>query len=779
MKLQDYIKYLICILLVNFGNIDCNGRVIDVTVDDQIKIRHERGVLDLLLGRFRTCGACLCGRPNRKAARLLGGEYTESHEFPWLANIHIKSKLLVSGVLINDRYVLTAASQLIGTTAHEIKASLGEYDRCNLDISSVNISVESITLHPEFNPESSTHDLALIRLSRPTKIEKRISPICLPNPGSTYLGQVGTLVGWTKHKDQADNAACRPRKLGLPILGQKECIKSGINAMNLHDDYGCIGIVGTNSLVCENDVGSSVQYRSYSGIYDLIGIIPSVNKCDDSPKPTVFTRVGSSLDWILQHTKDACYCTNKDDLKVSVGAHNSCKWDAKSIIFSVKNILPHPDYNRNTNFADIMLVKLIMRITFNKLVRPICLPKLELDAASQYEGQSVSALGWGFSENEFLFNTDCSLRVVDLTLFKRSECPTNVSTLLCAGYKEAPRGTCGGDSGGPLQILDENYKYILIGITSSGLLCADVDYPDFYTDVTQMMSWILQESRIMKPHLILMTVIGILLILDAAHAQKHRLRINRDCECGLTGGISNRIVGGKITIPHIFPWVVAILNKDSLHCGGTLINNQYVLTAGHCVQWTNQADLSVGVGMHDIEDPSDGYIAAIDEIILHEDFESDYLHDTNDIALIRLQHPVKIDENVRPACLPHKGSDYTEQYVKVTGWGRVQVKGPPSQFLRQATLKVMSFAACKNTSFGDHITESMMCAYNDNTDACQGDSGGPLLYQRIDGKYEVVGIVSWGIGCADPGIPGVYVKNSDYLNWIKYHSRDGIFCVDR
>ncbi|KAG5348170.1 TMPS9 protease, partial [Acromyrmex charruanus] len=483
------------------------------------------------------------------------------------------------------------------------------------------------------------------------------------------------------------------------------------------------------------------------------------------------------------------YNFSKDDLKVSVGAHNSCKWDAKSIIFSVKSIFPHPDYSRNTNFADIMLVKLIMRITFNKLVRPICLPKLELDAVSQYEGQSISALGWGYSENEFLFNADCGLRVVDLTLFKRSECLTNVSTLLCAGYKKAPRGTCGlnfllytyiinylclGDSGGPLQILDENNKYVLIGITSSGLLCADVNYPDFYTDVTQMISWILQ--RIMKPHdLTLTIVIGILLILDTAHAQKRHLhlRVNRDC------GISNRIVGGKITIPHIFPWVVAILKKTSLHCGGTLINNQYVLTAGHCVQWTNHADLSVGVGMHDIKNLNDGYIAAIDEIILHEDFKSDYLHDTNDIALIRLQQPVKIDENVKPACLPYKDSDYTGQYVKVTGWGRVQVKGEPSRFLRQATLKVMSFAACKNTSFGDHITESMICAYNDNTDACQGDSGGPLLYQRIDGKYEVAGIVSWGIGCADPGIPGVYVKNSDYLNWIKYHSRDGIFCVDR
>jgi len=68
-------------------------------------------------------------------------------------------------------------------TAHELKVSLGEYDRCTFDVSSVNNSVESVILHPEFNPELNTHDLALIRLSRPTKFEKRISPICLPNPG--------------------------------------------------------------------------------------------------------------------------------------------------------------------------------------------------------------------------------------------------------------------------------------------------------------------------------------------------------------------------------------------------------------------------------------------------------------------------------------------------------------------------------------------------------------------------------------------------------------------
>ncbi|EZA52937.1 Serine protease, partial [Ooceraea biroi] len=321
------------------------------------------------------------------------------------------------------------------------------------------------------------------------------------------------------------------------------------------------------------------------------------------------------------------YSFNKDDLKVSVGSHNSCKWDTKSTIFSVDSIFPHPNYDNQTNFADIMLVKLIMSITFNEFVRPICLPNIE---------------------------------------------------------------------------------------------------------------------------------------------------------CGLTGGISNRIVGGFVAIPHIFPWVVPIFQNGKLYCGGTLINDQYVLTAGHCVRWADHANLTVGIGIHDLENQDEGYIVPISKVILHEKFASDYLHDINDITLLRLQHPVKFNDNVRPACLPHKDSDYTGLEVKITGWGRVSDRTyETSRYLRQAALRVMPWQECKNTSFGDHISRSMMCAYKDDTDACQGDSGGPLMYERGDGKHEVIGIVSWGIGCAIRGSPGVYVKNTDYLRWIKFHSRQGVFCLDR
>ncbi|KAM0734718.1 Clotting factor G beta subunit [Formica fusca] len=199
--------------------------------------------------------------------------------------------------------------------------------------------------------------------------------------------------------------------------------------------------------------------------------------------------------YVLTAAHCIVYGFNKDDLKVTVGAHDSCKWDAKSTIFSVENIFPHPNYDSQTHFADIMLVKLIMRISFNKFVRPICLSKPGFDVVSRFGGQSASALGWGFSETDTLFNKKCGLRIVDLTLFKKSECPTDISSLICAGYKTSPRGTCGGDSGGPLQILNDNNKYILIGITSNGVLCANVNYPDFFTDVARMVPWILKITK--------------------------------------------------------------------------------------------------------------------------------------------------------------------------------------------------------------------------------------------------------------------------------------------
>ncbi|XP_035723577.1 transmembrane protease serine 11G-like [Vespa mandarinia] len=167
--------------------------------------------------------------------------------------------------------------------------------------------------------------------------------------------------------------------------------------------------------------------------------------------------------------------------------------------------------------------------------------------------------------------------------------------------------------------------------------------------------------------------------------------------------------------------------------------------------------MTVGLGIHDVDDPNDGYIMPIDKMILHENFTSHIIHDNNDIALIKLKNLIKYDDHVQPICFPNKDAKYTGQKVKVTGWGAVAVNGATSKFLRETNLNVLSMDSCKNTSIGKHLTNSVICAYNDNTDVC---------------------IVSWGLGCGNKGVPGVYVKITDYLNWIKENTADAIYCKD-
>ncbi|MCL4140775.1 UNVERIFIED_CONTAM: hypothetical protein GTU68_028093, partial [Idotea baltica] len=96
----------------------------------------------------------------------------------------------------------------------------------------------------------------------------------------------------------------------------------------------------------------------------------------------------------------------------------------------------------------------------------------------------------------------------------------------------------------------------------------------------------------------------------------------------------------------------------------------------------------------------------------------------------------------------------------------------PADTLQEVEVPVISTKECrKRTIFLPlyRITEDMFCAGYDRggRDACLGDSGGPLMCQKLDGRWEVMGVTSNGYGCARPHRPGVYTKVVNYLSWIE------------
>ncbi|XP_014256631.1 trypsin-1-like isoform X2 [Cimex lectularius] len=248
-----------------------------------------------------------------------------------------------------------------------------------------------------------------------------------------------------------------------------------------------------------------------------------------------------------------------------------------------------------------------------------------------------------------------------------------------------------------------------------------------------------------------------------------------DIACGRSRR-SGRIVGGSDASPGEFPWIVSITRRGGHFCGGTLINNRWVLTAAHCLcsgsRILSAVELKVTVGGHDLREQTGAHLP-VSKLLLHPKYEcSRYV---NDIALIELSAPLSWSDAVRPACFPTQTTDtFTNYGAVVAGWGwtsEVTGSGGRANVLQKVALTVVDNERCRDwyRSQGKkvNILDSQMCAgFEDGgKDSCWADSGGPLMIGDGDGTM-VVGIVSTGIGCARPKLPGLYTRISDYVNWI-------------
>jgi len=240
---------------------------------------------------------------------------------------------------------------------------------------------------------------------------------------------------------------------------------------------------------------------------------------------------------------------------------------------------------------------------------------------------------------------------------------------------------------------------------------------------------------------------------------------------------TDRIVGGIHAKPHSWPWAVVFVPtySDAVHCGGTLINKRWVVTAGHCFEGINDdqlAKLKVKLGADDRgnsshpNEPSQ-QVMSIEKVIINPKYGGI----THDAALLKFTEDVQFNDNIIPICLPEATESLKAGDNAVTvGWGLSSNDGTtfPRELL-QVVVPVVDRKQC-DQSYPGRLDDSMICAgyfKQGGKDSCDGDSGGPFMAKRNE-RWELFGIVSWGSGCAAPHYPGVYgyLPGPDMLDWM-------------
>jgi len=228
-----------------------------------------------------------------------------------------------------------------------------------------------------------------------------------------------------------------------------------------------------------------------------------------------------------------------------------------------------------------------------------------------------------------------------------------------------------------------------------------------------------------------------------------------------------KIVGGVVAAPHEFPWQVAVFIDDKFFCGGSIISNDYIMCAGHCLH--DAKFVQVVVGAHNIsaDEPTQQTYNSTD-FFTHENYTSLTVH--NDISMIKLPESLVFNDYIQPVCLPTAGEEDLGPGITVTpsGWGLTSDSAIRiADEVHKVDVPTITTEVCAETYGNLIVTDNLICIDGaGGHGTCNGDSGGPLNY-KTNGITETRGITSFGssAGC-ESGAPDAFTRVHHYIDWI-------------